>query len=107
MRNVVEEARMVLPGAQALFGFQTMAVFNNRFEHIAYFSRQAYLFALGLLVLAIDLLMIPATYRRLPERGPVSRTDDRSVVDSDHDRQDFPAAGFVARYLCGGCSYVR
>ena len=27
--NLIEEARMVLPGIQALFGFQLIAVFNN------------------------------------------------------------------------------
>lgn len=26
MRNIIEEARVVLPGVQALFGFQTIAV---------------------------------------------------------------------------------
>ncbi|TLG71825.1 hypothetical protein [Methylocystis sp. B8] len=30
-RGAIEEARMVLPGIQALFGFQLIAVFNNRF----------------------------------------------------------------------------
>ena len=73
MRNVIEEARMVLPGIQALFGFQTMAVFNNRFEDIADSSKLAYLVALGLLVIAIGLLMTPAAYNRLAERGQVSR----------------------------------
>jgi hypothetical protein len=73
MRNVIEEARMVLPGIQALFGFQTMAVFNNRFEDIADSSKLAYLVALGLLVLAMGLLMTPAAYNRLAERGQVSR----------------------------------
>lgn len=73
MRNVIEEARMVLPGIQALFGFQTMAVFNNRFEDIADSSKFVYLVALALLVLAIGLLMAPAAYNRLAERGRVSR----------------------------------
>lgn len=73
MRNVIEEARMVLPGIQALFGFQTMAVFNNRFGDIADSSKFVYLVALGLLVLAIGLLMAPAAYNRLAERGQVSR----------------------------------
>jgi len=73
MRNVIEEARMVLPGIQALFGFQTMAVFNNRFEDIADSSKLVYLVALGLLVLAMGLLMTPAAYNRLAERGQVSR----------------------------------
>ena len=33
-RDPVEEARMVVPAIQALFGFQTMAVFNNRFAEL-------------------------------------------------------------------------
>jgi hypothetical protein len=73
MRNVIEEARMILPGVQALFGFQTMAVFNNRFEELTKPSRFAYLTALGLLTLAMGLLMTPAAYNRLAERGKVSR----------------------------------
>jgi len=73
MHKVLEEARMVLPGIQALFGFQTMAVFNNRFEGIGDTCKLAYLVALGLLVLAMGLLMTPAAYNRLAERGQVSR----------------------------------
>jgi hypothetical protein len=30
----IEEARMVLPGIQALFGFQLIAVFNERFKEL-------------------------------------------------------------------------
>jgi uncharacterized membrane protein len=73
MRNVVEEARMVIPGIQALFGFQTMAVFNNRFEQLPYSGIIAYLIGLGLLAWAIALLMAPAAYHRLAERGQVSK----------------------------------
>jgi uncharacterized membrane protein YidH (DUF202 family) len=73
MRTVIDEARMVLPGVQALFGFQTIAVFNVRFEEIADSGKLAYLVALGLLVLAMGLLMAPAAYNRLAERGQVSR----------------------------------
>lgn len=73
MRNVIEEARMVLPGIQALFGFQTMAVFNQRFAQMPLGVEEAYLVALGLLIIAIGLLMTPAAYHRLAERGKVSR----------------------------------
>jgi hypothetical protein len=73
MRNVIEEARMILPGVQALFGFQTMAVFNTRFEELTNPCRFAYIAALGLLTLAMGLLMTPAAYNRLAERGKVSR----------------------------------
>jgi hypothetical protein len=73
MRNLIEEARMVIPGIQALFGFQTMAVFNNRFAELPDIGRNLYLGALALLVLAMALMMAPAAYHRLAERGQVSR----------------------------------
>jgi hypothetical protein len=67
MRNVIGKARMVLPGMQALFGFQTMAVFSHRFENIADSRKLACLAALGLLVLAMGLLMSLAACKRLAE----------------------------------------
>lgn len=73
MSSVLEEARMVIPGVQALFGFQTMAVFNQRFEDLPTAGMLAYLAGLGLLALAIALLLTPAAYHRLAERGRVSR----------------------------------
>lgn len=73
MRSVVEEARMVIPGVQALFGFQTMAVFNNRFEELDPTGVAAYLAGLAMLAIAIALLMAPAAFHRLSERGQVSR----------------------------------
>ncbi|HEU4376838.1 MAG TPA: DUF6328 family protein [Telluria sp.] len=72
LRNVLEEARMVLPGIQALIGFQTMAVFNQRFADLSEEVKSAYLVALGLLILGMGLLMTPAAYHRLAERGMVS-----------------------------------
>lgn len=73
MRNLIEEARMVIPGIQALFGFQTMAVFNNRFTELPDIGKHVYLASLALLVIAMALMMAPAAYHRLAERGQVSR----------------------------------
>jgi hypothetical protein len=73
MQNIVEEARMVIPGVQMLFGFQTIAVFNNRFESLPLSGVYAHMTSLGLLVLSMALLMAPAGYHRLAERGQVSR----------------------------------
>jgi uncharacterized membrane protein len=72
-RTVIEEARMVLPGIQALFGFQLIAVFNNRFHSLAPPEQVLHLIALLLVVLAIALIMTPASYHRIAERGTVSR----------------------------------
>jgi hypothetical protein len=33
-QEAIDEARMVLPGIQALFGFQLIAVFNERFAQL-------------------------------------------------------------------------
>jgi hypothetical protein len=72
--QVIEEARMVLPGIQALFGFQLVAVFNNRFETALSPQEQTlHLAALLLVTLAIVLIMAPAAYHRQAERGRVSR----------------------------------
>lgn len=73
MQNVLEEARMIIPGIQALFGFQTMAVFNERYESLPPSGVWTHLIGLGLLALAMALLMAPASYHRLAERGRITR----------------------------------
>ena len=72
MRNVLEEARMILPGVQALFGFQTIAVFNQRFEEIGPGPRYCHLAALMLVVISIGLVMAPAAWHRLVSPGRVT-----------------------------------
>ena len=59
---------MVLPGMQALFGFQLIAVFSPGFdEKLTPGDRELHLAATGLVVLAIGLIMTPAAYHR--QRG--------------------------------------
>ncbi len=72
-RTVIEEARMVLPGIQAFFGFQLIAVFNNRFQDLTHTEQLLHLIALLLLAVSIALIMTPAAYHRIAERGMVSR----------------------------------
>jgi hypothetical protein len=71
--HVTDEARMVLPGVQAILGFQLMAVFNQRFEQLAGDKQLLHLAAFLLTALAMGLLMAPAAYHRIAERGCVSR----------------------------------
>jgi hypothetical protein len=73
LNQSIEEARMVLPGLQALFGFQTIAVFNERFGDLPEAGRYAHLLALLLVVLSIGLIMTPAPYCRIAEPGRVTR----------------------------------
>jgi hypothetical protein len=72
--HVVEEARMVLPGIQALLGFQLVAVFNQRFAELLPFgARVLHLASIVLVATAIALIMAPAAYHRQAERGTISR----------------------------------
>ena len=67
MRNIIEEARVILPGVQALFGFQTIAVFNDRFTELPEFAKDCHLAGLGMVILAVALVMTPAAYYRAVE----------------------------------------
>ena len=72
-QNAIEEARMVLPGIQALFGFQLIAVFNQRFPQIPAGQQLLHYTALILVAVAIGLIMAPAAYHRIVEQHSVSR----------------------------------
>lgn len=72
-RSAHEEARMVLPGIQALFGFQLIAVFNRPFFDLGSNERMVHLASLVLVAVAIGLIMAPAAYHRMVERDRVSR----------------------------------
>jgi Family of unknown function (DUF6328) len=72
--HLLEECRMVLPGIQALFGFQLIAVFNQGFwERLDPFEQQLHLFAVGLVAIAVALVMTPAAYHRQLKHQAVSQ----------------------------------
>ncbi len=71
--HATDEARMLLPGVQAVMGFQLMAVFNQRFEALSDGEQGLHLAAFLMLVLAMALIMAPAAYHRQAERGIISR----------------------------------
>jgi hypothetical protein len=73
VRYTLEEARMVVPGIQALFGFQLIVAFHPRFEQLERTLKVAHLVALIALAASMALIMAPAAYHRLVERGQVSR----------------------------------
>lgn len=72
VRNMLEEARMIIPGVQALFGFQLIAVFNRPFYDLHMSEQIVHLVAMVLSTVAICFLMAPAAYHRLAEREAVS-----------------------------------
>jgi hypothetical protein len=70
--HILEECRMVLPGIQALFGFQLIAVFNQRFDTLPFANQVAHLIATGLVAISAGLVMTPAAYHRTVEPEEVS-----------------------------------
>jgi hypothetical protein len=74
VKYALDEARMILPGIQALFGFQLVAVFNERFAEIfGTWGQWLHLAALVLVALACALAMTPAAFHRQNDHGKVSR----------------------------------
>jgi len=74
-QTLLDECRMVLPGIQALFGFQLIAVFNTRFkEYLDRFDQCLHLAAITLVALAVALVMTPAAFHR--------RYGSREVTDT-------------------------
>ncbi|HEX5706917.1 MAG TPA: DUF6328 family protein [Pyrinomonadaceae bacterium] len=69
IKHVLTEARMVLPGVQALLGFQLIATLMPGFEKLPALSQYVHLASLALVALSIVLLMTPAAYHRIVERG--------------------------------------
>ena len=67
--HVLTEARIVLPGAQALLGFQFVTFLMEGFEKLPRQLQLLHYVALGLVALCAILLMTPPAYHRLVERG--------------------------------------
>ena len=73
-RHILEECRMVLPGIQAVFGFQLIAVFNQGFaEKLSIMEQQLHLLSIILTVSAVALVMTPAALHRQIDPMAVTR----------------------------------
>jgi len=69
IKDVLVEIRVVLPGAQALLGFQFVGVFTKSFETLPAAVQQVHLVSLLLVIVSTILLMAPAAYHRIVEQG--------------------------------------
>jgi hypothetical protein len=71
---LLDECRTVLPGIQALFGFQLIAVFNSAFEvKLNPLEQRLHLLAIALVAIAFAIIMTPAALHR--QKGPHEVTD--------------------------------
>jgi hypothetical protein len=69
IEQVLTEARVVLPGVQALLGFQLATMLMEGFDKLPQSSKYVHLVSLLLTGLCVVLLMTPAAYHRIVERG--------------------------------------
>jgi amino acid permease len=69
IQHVLTECRVVLPGSQALLGFQLISVLTESFDKLPALSKYVHLASLGLNAVTIVLLITPAAYHRLVEQG--------------------------------------
>jgi hypothetical protein len=68
-----QECRMILPGIQALFGFQLVAVFNNRFAEALSENQQLFHWAaIAFTILSTILILSPAAFHRQAEPHIIS-----------------------------------
>ena len=66
---VLTEARVILPGAQALLGFQLVAVLMKTFDSLPPDAKVAHFCALSMVALTIVLLIAPAAIHRIAFDG--------------------------------------
>ena len=69
----------MLPGIQAMFGFQLIVVFNPTFqEKLSVVEHGVHLIAIALNMVAIAMIMAPAAYHR--QKDPESVSEDFIVI---------------------------
>jgi len=69
IEQMLTEARVILPGVQALLGFQLAIIITESFETLPASSKTIHAVSVGLLVLSMILLMAPAAYHRIVYAG--------------------------------------
>jgi Family of unknown function (DUF6328) len=69
IEQMLTEARLLLPGAQALFGFQLAVMLTKAFEQLPQSSKVTHVCALCLIALTVILLMTPAAIHRISFGG--------------------------------------
>jgi hypothetical protein len=72
--QMLTEARLILPGAQALLGFQLIVTLTRTFEQLPATSRLLHVAALCCVALVVILLMTPAALHRISFRGEDTET---------------------------------
>ena len=69
IEQMLTEARVLIPGAQALFGFQLAVLLTDGFAQLPASSKAVHTAALCCIALAVILLMAPAAFHRITFGG--------------------------------------
>jgi len=69
IEQMLTEARVIIPGAQALLGFQLIAVLTRAFSELPAFFKYIHCGGLSAVALSVILLMTPAALHRIGFRG--------------------------------------
>lgn len=96
VEQVLTEARVIIPGAQALLGFQFIAMLTTGFDELAQASKIVHAIALGLVAINVILLMTPAALHRLSFDGADSENFLRAASALVIVAPAFLAAGIAA-----------
>jgi hypothetical protein len=72
IKELLREDRMVLPGVQALLGFQFIVILMEGFQKLPAYLKYVHLASLCLIAISIILLIAPAAYHRIVEQGEAS-----------------------------------
>jgi hypothetical protein len=78
VEQLLTESRVLLPGAQALFGFQLTVLLTAEFDKLPESWKLAHIFALCSIAIAVILLMAPAALHRITYRGRNSESFHRT-----------------------------
>ncbi len=76
IKTMMTETRVVLPGAQAMLGFQFTAFLTDGFSSLSETTKLVHFASLCCVALSVILLMAPAAYHRIVGRG-----EDRADVE--------------------------
>ena len=96
VKEVLVESRMVLPGAQALLGFQFINIWLTGFDSLPESMKLAHLASLCAVAVSTILLMLPPAYHRIVETG-----DDTRAFVRFAGRMLLAAMVFLAIGVCG------
>lgn len=69
LQEVMTESRMIVPGAQALLGFQFTTVFTSAFARLPHTVKLLHIVGMTAIAAATVLLIAPASFHRIAEHG--------------------------------------